>query len=87
MLETDNQGGARMAEYRYTVIYEPAEEGGYLVTIPALGGLATQGKTLEQAREMAKDAIRCHLQGLQKDGEEIPVEHGPVRIESVTVSV
>ena len=28
-------------EYRYTVLFEPAEEGGYTVTCPALPGLVT----------------------------------------------
>ncbi|MCP5114467.1 MAG: type II toxin-antitoxin system HicB family antitoxin, partial [bacterium] len=30
-----------MAEYSYTVLFEPAEEGGYVVTCPALPGLVT----------------------------------------------
>jgi hypothetical protein len=46
--------------YRYTAIFEPAEEGGYVVTIPALNGLTTEGDTLEEARAMAADAIRCY---------------------------
>ena len=37
-------------EYRYTVVYEPAEEGGYVVTVPTLPGLVTEGDTLEEAR-------------------------------------
>lgn len=34
-----------MAEYRYTVLFEPAEEGGFVVTCPALPGLVTEGDT------------------------------------------
>lgn len=37
-------------EYRYTVVYEPAEEGGYVVTVPALPGLVTEGDTLDESR-------------------------------------
>ena len=44
-------------EYAYTVLFEPAEEGGYVVTFPALPGLVTEVDTLEEARAMAKDAI------------------------------
>jgi len=47
---------------------------GYQVTVPLLPGLVTYGRTLEEAREMARDAIRCHLEGLRKDGERIPNE-------------
>lgn len=61
-----------MSEYRYTVLFEPAEEGGYVVTCPALPGLVTEGDTLEEAREMAEDAIRAYLDSLNKDGEAPP---------------
>lgn len=61
-----------MAEYGYTVIYEQLAAGGYQVIVPALPGIVTYGRNLEEAREMARDAIQCHLRGLLKDGEEIP---------------
>jgi len=54
-------------EYQYTVAYEPAEEGGFVVTVPALPGLVTEGDTLDEARVMAKDAIRGYLESLMKD--------------------
>ncbi len=76
-----------MAEYEYTVVFEPAEEGGYVAHVPALGGLATQGETLEEARLMAKDAILGYLEALQKSGEEIPIEQGPANVERVAVSL
>lgn len=59
-------------EYRLTVFFEPAEEGGYVVTCPALPGLVTQGETMDEARAMAQDAIRAYLESLQKDGLPIP---------------
>lgn len=59
-------------EYSYTVLFEPAEEGGYVVTCPALPGLVTEGDTLEEARAMAKDAIQTYLESLRKDGLPIP---------------
>lgn len=73
-----------MQIHRYTVIFEPAEEGGYCVYVPALDGLATQGETLEEARDMAKEAIIGYLEALAKDGKPAPVEqaediHEPVR--------
>jgi antitoxin HicB len=61
-----------MAEYGFTVIYEPLEEGGYQVIVPALPEIVTYGRTLAEAKEMAGDAIACHLRGLLKDNEEIP---------------
>ena len=63
-----------MSLYRYTVIFEPAEEGGYVVRVPALYDAATQGETLAEAREMAKDLIIGYLEALAKDGIPAPVE-------------
>lgn len=62
----------RAKEYSYTVLFEPAEEGGYVVTCPALPGLVTEGDTLAEAREMAQDAIRAYLESLRKDRLPIP---------------
>ena|SRR5437899_7235365 len=52
---------------------------GYQVKVPLLPGLTTYGRTLAEAREMARDAIRCHLEGLQKDGEPIPNEKTAIK--------
>jgi len=35
--------------YRYTVVSEPAEDGGYVATFPALPGLVTEGESLDEA--------------------------------------
>lgn len=61
-----------VSEHGYTVIYEPLTEGGFQVIVPALAGLISFGRTIEEARTMAHDAIAVHLKGLIKDGEEIP---------------
>ena len=67
-------------EYTYTVVFEPSPEGGYTVTCPALLGLVTEGDTLEEARVMAADAIRCYLESLQKEGASLPEdEEEPLR--------
>jgi len=59
-------------ELSYTVVMELNEHDGYTVTVPALAGLVTEGATLEEAKEMAREAISCYLEGLQKDGEPFP---------------
>lgn len=61
-----------MAEFRYTVLFEPAEEGGYVVTCPALPGLVTEGDDYEQARRRAVEAIELYLESLQQDGLPFP---------------
>lgn len=51
---------------KFNVILEPAEEGGFNVTVPALDGCFTQGDTEEEALENAKEAILCYFEGLEK---------------------
>ena len=68
----------------YTVVFEASPEGGYVVYVPTLPGLVTQGETIEEARMMAKDAIEGYLAVLKEDGEEIPVESGDTVVSKVT---
>jgi len=63
-----------MATYHFTVIFERQPEGGYLVSVPALPGCYTEGRTLEEAYEVAADAIRAYCASLRKHGEPIPIE-------------
>jgi len=69
----------------YTTIFELAEEGGYVVRVPALPGCVTQGETFEEATAMIKDAIGGYLAVLQEEGGEIPQEDTSVVITKVTV--
>ena len=52
--------------YQYEVIFDP-NGAGYTVTVPKLPGLVTEGDNLKEARELAKDAIRCYIEALLKD--------------------
>lgn len=59
----------------YTIIMEPdSEEGGYTVTVPALPGCITQGETLEQCIERAREAIAGYIESLKMDGLPVPEE-------------
>jgi antitoxin HicB len=51
---------------KFNVVLERAEEGGYTVTVPALDGCFTEGETVDEALENAKEAILCYLEGLEK---------------------
>ena len=66
-----------MADYNYTVYFQPLPEGGYQAVFPAIPEIITFGDTLEEARTMAQDALRCHLEGLIQDGEPPPLPSGP----------
>jgi antitoxin HicB len=68
----------------YTVILEPAEEGGFVVHVPALPEVVTQGEDEAEALAMAKNAIELALEERLAEGEEIPVERAP-QMRQVTV--
>ncbi len=42
------------------------------VSFPDLPGCVTAGRTLQEAREMAVEALSLHLAGMLEDGEAIP---------------
>ncbi|MFC7701166.1 type II toxin-antitoxin system HicB family antitoxin [Bradyrhizobium canariense] len=42
------------------------------VSFPDLPGLVTAGTTLDEARDMAEEALALHLEGMAEDGEPIP---------------
>ena len=75
-----------MADYNYTVYFEPFEEGGYQAIVPAIPEICTFGDTLEEARQMAKDAIRCVIESGLKEGEPVPRNADPTK-ELVTISI
>jgi len=68
-----------MKKYAYTIKIEPAEEGGFVVTVPALPGCVTQGETYEEAVAMAQECIEGFLECLVKLGQPIPREIEPVK--------
>ena len=72
-----------MRTLSYRVILRKEPEGGYTVLVPMLPGCVTYGKTVEEAIEMAKDAIRLYVESLIEDGVSVPVEEE--LIESVLV--
>ena len=66
--------------HSYSVIYEPAEDGGFYAHIPALD-VTTEGETLAEAKEMARDAIENVLACRRQLNLPIPVETGCETIE------
>lgn len=69
----------------YTVIFEIAEEGGYVARVPALNNCATQGETFEEAVENIKDAISGIVAVMEEEGIEVPQEKTDAIFSKVTV--
>jgi antitoxin HicB len=74
-------------QYSYHIVLRAEPEGGYTVLVPSLPGCITYGRTVEEAHEMAHDAIRAYLQSLRKDREHIPQEKYGSMFATATVSL
>jgi predicted RNase H-like HicB family nuclease len=69
---------------KYTVILEPANEGGYVVSCPAMPGCISQGETLEETLENIKEAILLVIEVLQEENEPIPNETPEIVTEEIS---
>jgi antitoxin HicB len=65
-----------MKQLNYRILLRKEPEGGYTVMVPSFPGCVTYGDTIEQAIEMAKEAIELYIESLEEHGEEIPTEEG-----------
>ncbi len=60
--------------YHYNIMLRPEPDGGFTAIVPTLPGCVTYGRTLSEARKMAKDAIRGYIESLKKHKEPIPTD-------------
>lgn len=67
--------GAMNIEREYEIVLQPEPQGGFSVFVPELPSVATQGETIEEAREMAKEAVETYLEVMHKDGLTTPTVH------------
>lgn len=56
----------------YKLHLQKAPEGGFTVIVPALPGCITEGDTLDEAVERAKEAIEVYVDELRDRGEPVP---------------
>src|ERR1700730_11136049 len=57
---------------QYIALIHKEADSDYGVSFPDLPGVITAGSTLDEARDMAAEALAFHLEGLAEDGEAIP---------------
>lgn len=48
------------------------EDSDYGVSFPDFPGLITAGETLDEARRLAEEALRFHIEGMIADGDPLP---------------
>lgn len=71
----------------FTVLLEWDPEGpGYVVSVPALPGCFTQGATVPDAIERAREAIAGHVAALIETGQQVPADGPPALLTVVEVN-
>jgi antitoxin HicB len=73
------------ANYSFSVILEPQEDGGFTVLVPALPEVVTEGDSEEEALANAEEAIRAVLEYRQEHGLGVPSDTYP-EVRRVTVA-
>jgi antitoxin HicB len=58
--------------HNYKIRLQKEPEGGYTVTVPALPGCITYGEDIDEAIDMAKEAIELYIEELASRNESIP---------------
>ena len=56
---------------KYTVFIEPTETG-FSAYVPDLPGCVAAASTLKETRELIKEAIEFHIEGLRMNGDAVP---------------
>jgi predicted RNase H-like HicB family nuclease len=57
---------------KYLVIYEKSATG-WGAYVPDLPGLGIAAKTLDEAKDLIREAVEFHLEGMRQHGDAIPV--------------
>lgn len=66
-----------MSKLFYPAVFHKAEEGGFWVSFPDIPECLTQGDDMQQAYEMAVEALGLSLTTMEDAGEEIPKSSTP----------
>ena len=61
---------------RYTVLLESEEDGGFVVSVPALPGCISQGDTREEALANIREAISLYVEDCREAGDPVPNSNG-----------
>lgn len=56
---------------RYTVFFEPTANG-YSAHVPDLPGCIAAASTLEETRQLMREAIEFHIEGMRMHGDVVP---------------
>ena len=74
--DTEMKSSVAGKRLSYRILLRKEPEGGYTVIVPSLPGCVTYGDSIDEAINMAKEAIELYIESLEEHDEEIPTEDG-----------
>lgn len=72
-------------EFRYTIIIEPCEDGGFFAMCPAFPGCHVQGETYEETINEMRSSIKSFIEDYIEENETLPEDD--LTITSLKVAV
>lgn len=72
-------------KYDYAIVLEPAEEGGFIVHVPAIPEAHTQGETIAECMANAREVIVGCLHVRRISGDDIPSSDIGARLEIIHI--
>jgi len=67
----------------YVALFHKDDDSDFGVSFPDFPGCVTTGRTLDEAKDMAAEALALHIKGMLEDGDDLP---HPSSLESITRS-
>jgi predicted RNase H-like HicB family nuclease len=71
-IEQSHEGSENKQMRQYIALIHKDADSDYGVSFPDLPGVISAGSTLDEARDMAAEALALHLEGLAEDGQAAP---------------
>lgn len=71
----------------FSVVYTPIEDGWVMARVPELPGAVTQGRDMDEAREMIQEAVELLLQSFRENAKKDVPSHAIWETLSVEVAV
>lgn len=71
----------------YICTFRPEPEGGYTVLCPSVPGMVSYGRTLDEARVNAQEAIELCLEVMREQGQPLPPSDKPPKAFKALVGI
>ncbi len=69
-----------MDRYLYPAVFEKGDIKGYTISFPDFAGCISEGVSIAEGLNMAREALELHIYGMEEDNEVLPTPSNPFEI-------